>query len=132
MTPAAADDPEPIEDEDEPRAADGRVPGRRGLLEECLRLGDDRLGDAALAEDGAGRLAVGGDAPVTQRDEGIVADHEVVEHLDVQQAAGSQRFGGQVVRAGLDILLKACGRDLGHAQDALGDAQGRHEHRAQQ
>jgi hypothetical protein len=35
-------------------------------------------------------------APLAQRDEGVVADHEVIEQLDVEQAAGSECLRGQV------------------------------------
>lgn len=35
-------------------------------------------------------------APVTQRDIGVVADHQVVEQLDVEQPAGGQCLGCQM------------------------------------
>ena len=37
-----------------------------------------------------------GHAPLAQGDEGIVADDQVIEQLDVEEAAGGQGFGGQV------------------------------------
>ena len=49
-----------------------------------------------LADGSAGRGPVERDAAVPQRHVRVVADDEVVEELDVQQAAGRQRLGGQV------------------------------------
>ena len=40
--------------------------------------------------------AIERDAAVAERDIGIVADHQVVEDIDVEQAAGGQRLRGQV------------------------------------
>ena len=42
------------------------------------------------------RRPIEGDAAVAQRDVGVVADHEVVEQVDVEQPAGGERLGGQV------------------------------------
>jgi hypothetical protein len=45
---------------------------------------------------GATLRAVEGDAAIAQRDPGVVADHEMVEQVDVEQAAGGEGLGGQV------------------------------------
>ena len=69
----------------------------------CLGRPTDDTG--ALAADIAlrsiGRPSVGcrpveRDAAVPERDVGVVPDDEVVEQLDVEQAAGRQRLGGEV------------------------------------
>ena len=44
----------------------------------------------------SGRRPPEGHAPLAQRDECVVADHEVIEQLDVQQPAGGERLGGEV------------------------------------
>jgi hypothetical protein len=43
-----------------------------------------------------GRRPIEGDAAVAERDVRIVADHEVVEQGDVQQASGGEGLGGEV------------------------------------
>ena len=40
--------------------------------------------------------SVEGHTPIAQRDVCVMADDEVVEQLDVEQAAGRQRLGGEV------------------------------------
>ena len=55
----------------------GRVHGARAALRRSARASE---GHSALPE----------------RDEGVVADHEVIEQLDIQQAPGGQCFGSQV------------------------------------
>jgi hypothetical protein len=39
---------------------------------------------------------VEGHAAIAQRDPGVVADHEVVEEIDVEEAAARQRLGREV------------------------------------
>jgi hypothetical protein len=67
-------------------AAGGDIWQRSGPATE--NGGADRLRSPARAAEG--------DAAFAERDEGVVADHEVVEQLDIEQAAGRQRLGGQV------------------------------------
>ena len=66
----------------------------RGLAAGCGA--GSRAGRAAQSAARAPCRPVERDAAVAQRDVGVVADDEVVEQLDVEQAAGGERLGGQV------------------------------------
>ena len=99
----------------EPVARDtGRV-GRAGPGSHTrASLGPDR--GRSVARAGSPRATVGPtgrDAAVAQRDVRVVADDEVVEQLDVEQAARRERLGGQVqvVGRGRRIARRdGCGR----------------------